>query len=128
MRVQAAAAYLHHRAGSALRREGISPDLPGYRGRVVKGVIEGTGGHVQAGVGGTRVSGTERVKLLDGAIGIDHYDGAREEAEPLHRAGLAEHQLDKLAEQADARFLPWRGVPAFEDVDQPVRVAGARGR
>ena len=34
--------------------------------------------------------------------------------------------MDELAEQANPRFLPRRGIPAFEDADEPVRVAGAR--
>jgi hypothetical protein len=41
VRVQPAAADLHHRACQALRRERLGTDLPGYRGRVVKGVVEG---------------------------------------------------------------------------------------
>jgi hypothetical protein len=83
---------------------------------------------VQAGVGGARIGGTERVELLDGTICIDHDKRARQESQSLYCAGLAQHELDKLAEKADPRFLPWRGVPAFEDADQPVRIAGARRR
>jgi hypothetical protein len=93
---------------------------------VIERVVEAAGCDVQAGVGGAGIAGAERVELLDGAIGVDHDQRARQQAEALHRAGLAEHELDELAEQADPCFLSWPGVPAFEDADQPVRVAGAR--
>lgn len=38
---------------------------------------------------------------------------------------MAEDELNELAEQADPRLLPRRGVPALEDADQPVPVPGA---
>jgi hypothetical protein len=40
VRVQAAAADLHHRAGTALRRERFGADLPGHRRRMVEDVVE----------------------------------------------------------------------------------------
>ena len=98
MRVQAAAADLHHGAGVALERQCVGTQLPGHRRRMVEGVVEATRHDVQACVGGTRIGGAERVELLDGAIGVDHDQRARQQPEPLHRAGMAEYELDKLAE------------------------------
>ena len=83
---------------------------------------------MQPGVGGAGVGGTQRVELLDGAIGIDHDQGAGQQPEAFHRTRLAEDELDELAEQADACFLARGGVPALEDGDQPVGVAGAGRR
>jgi hypothetical protein len=40
VRVQAATADFHHRAGLAQRRERLGTDLPGHRRRMVKGVVE----------------------------------------------------------------------------------------
>jgi hypothetical protein len=126
VRIQAATADLHHLAGSALRRQGVGPDLPGHRGRVVQRIVEAAGRDVQPDVGGAGIRRAERVELLDGAIGVDRDERARQEPKSLYRARAAEHELDKLAEQPDPCFLPRRGVPAFEDADQPVRVAGRR--
>jgi len=53
VRVQAATADLHHLAVPAPRRQSVGADLPGDRGRVVEGVVEAVGRHIQAGVGGT---------------------------------------------------------------------------
>lgn len=125
MRVEPAAADLHHRAGQALRRERVGSDLPRHRRRVVEGSVEAVRHDVQAGVRRTGVGRAERVELLDGAVGVDHDQGARRDPESLHRARLAEHELDQLAEQANPRLLPRRGVPALEDAGQPVPVAGA---
>jgi len=55
VRVQAAAADLHDRAGLAERRERFGADLPGHRRRMVKGVVEAARHDVQPCVGGTRV-------------------------------------------------------------------------
>ena len=126
VRVEPAAADLHHRAVQALRRERAGADLPGHRRRVVEGIVEAVRHDVQAGIRRTRIGRTERVELLDRAVGIDHDQRARQQPESLHRARLAKHELDQLAEQANSRLLPGRGVPALEDGDQPVAVAGAR--
>jgi hypothetical protein len=40
VRVEAAAADVHHRAGPALSAKRVSPDLPGHRRRVVEGIVE----------------------------------------------------------------------------------------
>lgn len=40
VRVQAATADLHHRAGQAFPRKRVDSDLSGHRSRVVKGVVE----------------------------------------------------------------------------------------
>ena len=48
--------------------------------------------------------------------------------ETLDRAGTAQHELDQLGEKADPGLLRGRGIPALEDGDQPVRVAGAGRR
>jgi len=128
VRVQATTANLHHLAGPALLRQGIGANLPGDRGGVVQRVIEAARGDVQASVCSAGIGGTERVELLDRTIGVDHDKSARQKSQTLYRARLAEHKLYKLAEQADPRFLPRCGVPAFEDADQPVCVTGARWR
>jgi hypothetical protein len=126
VRVQAAAADIHHRAGPALSAKRVRPDLPGYRCRVVKRAVEAAGRDVQAHVGGTGIGGAERVELLDRAVGVDHHQRAWQQPESLHLAGLAEYELDQLAEQADPCLLPRRGVPALEHADQPVSVPVAR--
>ena len=46
-----------------------------------------------------------------------------QQPEPFHRARLAEDELNQFAEQADSGLLHGRGIPAFEDLDQPVRIA-----
>jgi hypothetical protein len=122
VRVQAAAADIHHRALQALGGERAGADLPGHRRRVLKRVVKTTRHDVQAHVGGARVGGAERVELLDRTVGVDHHQRARQQPEALHRAGAAEDKLDQLAEQADPGFLPWRGIPTVENADQPVRV------
>jgi hypothetical protein len=66
--------------------------------------------------------------LLDGAVGVDHDERARPQAQALDRARVTQHQLDKLGEQADPGLLLGRGVPALEHRDQPVGVAGAGRR
>ncbi len=125
VRIQAAAADLHHRTFLALRRQGVGADLPGDRCRVVKDVVEAAGHDVEAGVGGTGIGGAERVELLDRAIGVDHDQRARHQPEPLYLARTAEDELDKLAEQPDPRLFLCRTVPAFENLDQPVRISRA---
>jgi hypothetical protein len=79
VRVQATAAYLHHRTGLALCRQGSGPDLPGNGGGVAQGVVEGVRSDMQAGVRRARIAGTERVEFLDGAIGVHHHQGARQQ-------------------------------------------------
>lgn len=128
MRVQAATADVHYLAVAALRGQGFGADLPGDRGGVIERVVEAVRRDVQASVGGPRVGGAERVQLLDGTIGVDDNDRARQQPQTLDRAVLAEHELDELAEHADPRFLPRRRIPPFEDADQPVRIPGARRR
>jgi hypothetical protein len=93
---------------------------------MVQGVVKAVDRDMQAGVGSPWVSGTERVELLYGAIGVDDGERARRQSQSLDAAALVKQQLDKLAEQADSGFLAWRGVPALENGDQPVRVAGGR--
>jgi hypothetical protein len=80
---------------------------------------------MQPGVGGSRIGGAQRVELPDRAIGIDHDQGARQQADSLEAASLAEDQLDKLAKEPDAGLLAWGGVPVVEDGDKPVGVAAA---
>jgi hypothetical protein len=46
MRVEAAAADVHDRTGSALRRQGIGTDLPGHCRRMLQRGIERIGRHV----------------------------------------------------------------------------------
>ncbi len=77
MRIKATTADVHHLAGPALLRQGTCANLPGNRGGVVQHVVEAARGDVQAGVRGAGIGGTERVELLDRAIGVDHDDGAR---------------------------------------------------
>ena len=125
VRVQATAAGLHDRAGTALGRERVGADLPGDGRRVVKDVVKAVRHDVKAGVGRAGIGGAERVELLNGAIGIDDNQRAWQQPEPLHCARLPEDQLDKLAEQADPRLLPGGGVPALEDADQPFRIPRA---
>jgi hypothetical protein len=55
VRVQSAAADVHHRTGLAARRERVGTDLPGYRRRVIKGVVEAIRHDVQARVGGAGI-------------------------------------------------------------------------
>jgi hypothetical protein len=126
VRVQAAAADLHHRAGQALRRKRAHPDLPGHRRRVVEGVVEAARHDVQAGVRGTGIGRAERVELLDSAVGVNHDQRARQQPEPFHLAGIAQNELDKLAEKTDPCLLPRRGVPTLEDADEPLCVPFAR--
>lgn len=126
VRVQAAAADIHHRAGPALRGQRVHPDLPGHRRRMVKRVVEAARHDVKSRVRGTGVGRAERVKLLDGPVGVDYRQRARQQPEALHLAGLAQHELDQLTEEADPGFLPRRGVPAAEDADQPVGMAVTR--
>jgi len=79
VRVQAAAADLHHRAGPALLGQGVDADLPGDRGGMFQGVVEAAGVDVQADVRGAGIGGAERVELLDSAVGVDHDDRARQQ-------------------------------------------------
>jgi hypothetical protein len=79
VRVKAAAADLHHRAGPALLGQGVDADLPGDRGGMFQGIIEAAGVNVQAGVRGAGIGGAERVELLDSAIGFDDDDRARQQ-------------------------------------------------
>jgi hypothetical protein len=60
--------------------------------------------------------------LLDGSVGVDHHQRARQQPKTLHLAGMAEDELDQLAEHADPGLLLRRGVPPVEHADQPVRV------
>lgn len=124
VRVEAAAADLHDRAGPALLGQGADADLPGDRGGMFQCVIEAAGAHVQAGVGGAGISRAERVELLDGAVRVDHDHRTRQQSQSFDRARLAQHELDELAEQADPGFLPGSGVPALEDADQPAGITG----
>lgn len=77
MRVKATAADLHHLTGPALLRQSIGANLPGNRSGVVQRIVKAARGDVQASVRGARIGGTERVELLNGAIRVDHNDGAR---------------------------------------------------
>ena len=79
VRVKTTTADLHHLAGQALLRQGISANLPRDRGGVVQGIVKAAGIDVQTGVRGAGISGTERVELLDRAIGVDHNESARHE-------------------------------------------------
>ena len=79
VRVKAATADLHHRAGPALLRQGAGADLPGDRRGMVQRVVEAAGRDAQASFRGAGIGGAERVELLDRAIGVDHDDGARQE-------------------------------------------------
>ena len=128
VRVQATTADAHHLAITALRGQGFGADLPGHRGGVVKRVVEAVRRYVQARVGGPRVGRAERVELLDGTIGVDDDDRARQQAQAVYGAVLAQDELDELAEHADPGFLPRRRIPAFEDADQPVRITGTPRR
>lgn len=65
--------------------------------------------------------------MLDGPVGVDHDQRARQQPDALHLAGIAEDELDKLTEKADLGLLARRAVPALENADEPVRVPG-RGR
>jgi hypothetical protein len=126
VRVQAPTADVHHRAGTTLGRQGIDADLPRHRRRVVERVVEAARHDVKAEVGGAWIGRAERVELLDGAIGVDDDQRARQQPEPLHLTREAEYELDELAEQPDPGLLPRRRVPAIEDPDQPFRVPAAR--
>jgi hypothetical protein len=125
VRIQAAAADFHHRAGQALGGQRTDSELPGHRCRVLESAVEPAGHDIQAQVGGTGVGRAERVELLDGPVGVDHYQRAWQQPEALHLTGMAEDKLDQLTEQADPGLLPRRGVPPVEHADQPVRVARA---
>src|SRR6185437_11910243 len=117
VRVEATTADLHHFAIQALRRQGGRAELPGDRGGMLQRVIEAACEHVQAGVGRAGIRGTKRVELLDGTVGVDDDERAGQESQALYRAWPAEHELDEFTEQADLRFLAWRGVPALENLD-----------
>ena len=126
VRIKAAAANLHDLAFRALLRQRVNPDLPGHRRGMVKGVVEVARHDIQASVGRTGISRAERIKLLDGAVCVDHDQRARQQPNPLHLTGPAKDELDDLAEEADPCLLPGRAVPALEDADQPVRIPVAR--
>lgn len=96
MRVQAAAADPHDRAGLALGRQCVAAKLPGDRGGMHERVIEGTGHDVQTGIGRAGICRTQRVELLDGSVGVDHDEGAGFQAEPFDGSRPAEHELDHL--------------------------------
>jgi hypothetical protein len=128
VRIKAAAADLHDRAGQALGSERVHADLPGHCCRVVKRVIEAARPDGESGVGGAWIGRAERVQLLDGPVGVDDGQGTRQQPESLESAGLAEHQLDQFAEQPDPGLLAGRAVPALEDADQPPGIPGARRR
>jgi hypothetical protein len=83
---------------------------------------------MQPGVGRAFVAGTQRVEFLDGAIGIHHHQGARQQPQAFDGTRLAEDELDELAEQPDAGFLARGAVPALEHADQPVGIAVAGRR
>jgi hypothetical protein len=122
VRVQAAAADFQHRAGQALGGQRAGSELPCHRRRVLKSAVEAVGHDIQAQVGGTRVGRAKRVELLDGTVGVDHYQRAWQQPEALHFTGMAEDELDQLTEQADPGLLPRRGIPPVEHADQPVGV------
>ena len=105
VRIKAAAADLHDRAGPALSRQGIGTDLPGDGGRMIQRGVEGVGDDMQPGVGGTGIGRAQRVELFDGTIGLYYDERAWQESKPFYPTGLAEHELDQLSEQADPRFL-----------------------
>lgn len=84
VRVEAAAAYVHDRATLALRGKRGRPYLTGYRGRMVQGGVEVVRHHIQADVGRAGVRRAERVELLDGPVGIDHDQRARQQSKALH--------------------------------------------
>src|SRR5690242_21755786 len=86
MRVEAAAADTQHRTLLALHGQGVDTDLPGHRGRMAEGRVEGVGADVQSGLGRALVGGAQRVELLDGAVGVDHDKRARSQAKALDRA------------------------------------------
>ena len=69
--------------------------------RVVKGVI----GNVEPEVSGTGIGRAQRVKLLDGAVGVDHDKRARLQTQSLHGAMAVKYQLNHLGEQADLGLL-----------------------
>jgi hypothetical protein len=101
MRVQAAAADPHDRAGLAPGRQGADAKLPGDRGGMRERVIEGTGHDVQTSIGRAGIRRAQRVELLDGSVGVDHDEGAGLQAEPFDGSLAAEHELDHLLKYAD---------------------------
>jgi len=128
VRIKTAAADPHDRTRLALRRQGVCPDLPGNGGGMVEGSIEGIGEDMPSGVCGAGIGRAQRIELLNGTVGLHDDEGARLQAEPLHRAGLAQDELDQLGEDTNPGLCHWRRVPALEDRDQPVCVAGTGRR
>jgi hypothetical protein len=126
--VQAAAADPHDWTGPALFRQRVLADLPGHRRRVLQRVVKGAIEYVQAGTGGKGIGRVQRVELLNGSVGVDHDKRTRLQPESVCAALPAEDELDHLSEYADRGLLLGCGVPAFEDGDQPVRVAGTGRR
>ncbi len=139
MRVRAGTADLHHRAGLALSGQGIGLDLPGDRRGMLQCLVEGVVEDIEPGIGGAWVSRAQRVELPDGSVGVDHDEGARRQAEPLHPAMPGESEprctvtpgedrLDHLSEQANPGLLLGGAVPSLEQRDQPVGVLPGRWR
>ena len=89
VRIEAAAADLHHRAGPALGGQGIGSHLPGHCGGMVERGVEAAGENVQARVGGTGIGRAQRVELFDRAIRVHHDERLRLQAQDLHRGGAA---------------------------------------
>jgi hypothetical protein len=59
VRVQAATADPHHRAGETLRRQRAGTHLPGHCGRVVEDAVEAARHDIQASVSGARIGRAE---------------------------------------------------------------------
>jgi hypothetical protein len=77
VRILPAAADVHDRAGLALPGQGGCAYLPGDRRRVRQSLIEAVRHNVEASVGGARISGAQRVELLNRTVGVDHDQRAR---------------------------------------------------
>jgi hypothetical protein len=98
MRVKAASADLHLQAAPAGVRQRLDSHLPGHGRRVAERGVEAVRHDIKAGVRGAGIGRAERVKLLDGAIGVHHDQRARQQPESFHFAGVPEDELDQLAE------------------------------
>jgi hypothetical protein len=89
---------------------------------MVKCLVEAARHHVETSVGSPGIARAERVELLNGAVGVDHDQRARQQPQAFYFGRMPEDELDQLTEQADPRLLPRRAVPAVEDADEPLRV------
>ena len=98
MRVETAAADPQHRTLLALRGQGVGTYLAGHRGRMAERRVEGVGADVQSGLGRAIIGGAQRVELLDGAVGVDHDQRARRQAQPLDRTRVTQYQLVELGD------------------------------